>query len=878
MIDQLASLGKVNSIGRDGFLWWIGQVAHKDSWRGVNANIRNSGSKPARVKVRIVGYHPFDDEGNILPDDDLPWAEVLADPFTGSGQGGISETLNLVGGEMVLGFFLDGEDAQQPVVMGLFHKYDNIKNTFKASEMSSRKSSGFKSYEAYSKSSSASTEQPQNHQIQSASSGIGTDGDKSNIKKIISPAVSNNKDEERQLKPGSNVASETLENKATTVTKASTPCDENSIGKITQVTTDFIEMLQGLENAGDAWIDPITNTVIDMQAELAFVKGQVAGVMRGTLNEIKTSMMKKVNKKFKKLLGDFKKNNTDRFFKERGLKKSLSGISTLINCAFGAALGAAAGFIGNMFKNLLGKAFNAAICAIEQFTAGIFSKLFDTLEKSLGTIMSGLNWLVGGFSSFTNILRGAGSMARKLLDIIGKCDVEPCAKPTDFASNLGSKLSPPSNYASMLSKANVLSGISSSLTNAGRGGGIRTGINNFFGTSTDPLDNTMNGLSIFGEGDSLFEDCNRRTSNPTSQSDIVPRRPGFIYPKCLPPDYQVIGSGSGASLLVVVGNSRRIFSVEVLDGGSGYGTDTRITIIDNTGNGSGAHVKPIIQNGSIVDVVVLSAGFGYCLNTTAPVTPEDSASVINVGVGTDVIGTVKGVYVSRPGAGYDPEDTVTFEGVEDGTNIPIITTTSGSIAGVNFPPNVSTEFRVPPVLTVNSAEGIGVELIPIMSFKPQFTTDTGAEERRAKPLIGIPSVIDCIGTNTEVVGYVNGVAYSGPYHVMSNGLKMTGATHSETDSIIYDTIQESLGQRPIVTQVYTTQETTTTETVETSVDMTSTSATNPVTPTTTSTSTTTTTTTETTTPNQQTSYTPPTTNNNNSGGGESSGGGGYGGY
>ena len=861
MIDQLASLGKVNSIGRDGFLWWIGQIAHKDSWRGVNANIRNSGSKPARVKVRIVGYHPFDDEGNILPDDDLPWAEVLADPFTGSGQGGISETLNLVGGEMVLGFFLDGEDAQQPVVMGLFHKYDNIKNTFKASEMSSRKSSGFKAYEAYSKSSSTSSEQPQNHQIQSSSS-----GDKSNIKKIVSPAVSNDKDEERQLKPGSNVAGETLENKATTVTKASTPCDENSIGKITQVTTDFIEMIQGLENAGDAWIDPITNTVVDMQAELAFIKGQVAGVMRGTLNEIKTSMMKKVNKKFKKLLGDFKKDNTDRFFKEKGLKKSLSGISTLINCAFGAALAKAGDFILNMFKNLLGKAFNAAICAIEQFTAGIFSKLFDTLEKSLGTIMSGLNWLVGGFSSFTNILRGAGSMARKLLDIIGKCDVEPCAKPTDFASNLGSKLSPPSNYKSLLDKANVLSGVSKSLTKAGRGGGIRTGINNFFGTSTDPIENTMNELTIFKPEDSLFEDCNRRTLNPTSQSDIVPRRPGFIYPKCLPPDYQVIGSGSGASLLVVVGNSRRIFSVEVLDGGSGYGTDTRITIIDNTGNGSGAHVKPIIQNGSIVDVVVLSAGFGYCLNTTAPETPEDSDSVINInaGVGTDVIGTVKGVYVSRPGAGYDPEDTVTFEGVEDGTNIPIITTTSGSIAGVNFPPNVSTEFRVPPVLTVNSAEGIGVELIPIMSFKPQFTTDTGAEERRAKPLIGIPSVIDCIGTNTQVVGYVNGVAYSGPYHVMSNGLKMTGATHSETDSIIYDTIQESLGQRPIVTQVYTTQETTTTETVETPVDTTPIIVTNPVTPTTPTTTTDTTTSTDSSTSSE--------------GGSTSSGGGGYGGY
>ena len=148
MIDQLATLGKVNSIGRDGFLWWIGQVAHKDSWREVNKAISLRGFKGNRVKVRIVGYHPFDPEGNILPDEDLPWAEVLADPFSGSGQGGLSKTLTLVGGEMVLGFFLDGEDAQQPVIMGLFPKYDNVKNTFTAAQMKSRKSSGFEPFEA----------------------------------------------------------------------------------------------------------------------------------------------------------------------------------------------------------------------------------------------------------------------------------------------------------------------------------------------------------------------------------------------------------------------------------------------------------------------------------------------------------------------------------------------------------------------------------------------------------------------------------------------------------------------------------------------------------------------------------------------------------
>ena len=151
-----------------------------------------------------------------------------------------------------------------------------------------------------------------------------------------------------------------------------------------------------------------------------------------------------------------------------------------------------------------------------------------------------------------------------------------------------------------------------------------------------------------------------------------------------------------------------------------------------------------------------------------------------------------------------------------------------------------------------------------MSFTPQFTTDTGAEERRARPLIGIEQVIDCIGDNKEVVGFVNGVAYSGPYHVMSNGLKMTGATHSGSDSIIYDTMEESLGQPAVISQTssYATPETTEVTETPTPVDTTPTIVTEQTTPTTT---TDTTSTTDTPTTSDSSDSTPP------------SSGGGYGG-
>ena len=148
-----------------------------------------------------------------------------------------------------------------------------------------------------------------------------------------------------------------------------------------------------------------------------------------------------------------------------------------------------------------------------------------------------------------------------------------------------------------------------------------------------------------------------------------------------------------------------------------------------------------------------------------------------------------------------------------------------------------------------------------MSFKGQLKEDVTADERRARPLIGIEQVIDCIGDNKEVVGYVNGVAYSGPYHVMSNGLKMTGATHSGSDSIIYDTMEESLGQPAVISQTssYATPETTEVEETPTPVDTTPTIVTEQTTPTDT------TSTTDTSTTSDSSDSTPP------------SSGGGYGG-
>ena len=123
----------IEFLGKDGFQWFIAQVAPDKVWRTENNQNFDNGF---RAKIRILGYHPGEneEEGGIS-DENLPWAHFLVSPQFGSGNNNTGTGFALQGGEMVIGFFLDGEEAQQPVVIGSFYanyKIDDIVDYKKA--------------------------------------------------------------------------------------------------------------------------------------------------------------------------------------------------------------------------------------------------------------------------------------------------------------------------------------------------------------------------------------------------------------------------------------------------------------------------------------------------------------------------------------------------------------------------------------------------------------------------------------------------------------------------------------------------------------------------------------------------------------------------
>ena len=67
------NLLKTNFIGKDGFRWWIGQVPPSEDQQDQVSQLGEAWG--ARAKVRILGYHPLDEQE--LPNKDLPWAQIL---------------------------------------------------------------------------------------------------------------------------------------------------------------------------------------------------------------------------------------------------------------------------------------------------------------------------------------------------------------------------------------------------------------------------------------------------------------------------------------------------------------------------------------------------------------------------------------------------------------------------------------------------------------------------------------------------------------------------------------------------------------------------------------------------------------------------------
>ena len=92
-------------LGKNNFIWFNGVVED-----------RQDPQKLGRLRVRCVGIHT--DNKDDLPTSDLPWSQLIH-PITSSGISGLGASPGfVVEGTWVFGYFRDGYNMQEPMIMG----------------------------------------------------------------------------------------------------------------------------------------------------------------------------------------------------------------------------------------------------------------------------------------------------------------------------------------------------------------------------------------------------------------------------------------------------------------------------------------------------------------------------------------------------------------------------------------------------------------------------------------------------------------------------------------------------------------------------------------------------------------------------------------
>lgn len=185
----------------------------------------------------------------------------------------------------------------------------------------------------------------------------------------------------------------------------------------------------------------------------------------------------------------------------------------------------------------------------------------------------------------------------------------------------------------------------------------------------------------------LIPSISRATGEITK---VIVKNPGAGYTE--PPTLtieQLPATGTGkygnpTAILKPIMYNGSIVNVTVEDPGVNYPTDTATTIVV-TGDGENAEFTPVIYEGELVDVIVDNPGVGYSYMTITIVGAGTGAKAEAVIAASDflsdqsqveqvnVVGAIYSIVVTNPGNNYSAESTITIIGDGSGaTGYPVV--------------------------------------------------------------------------------------------------------------------------------------------------------------------------------------------------------------
>ena len=691
MIEE--SLIKSNFLGRDGFIWWVGQIAPEEA-QGAQIN---GGGLGNRFKVRILGYHPYDEA--TLENDDLPWAQVLLSPTDGSGRANRATSVKLSPGDNVFGFFLDGDDAQQPVIMGVFggtltsepYITEKFENPFQP----------FKGYTSKITNDGAYI--------------INRESNEANTKSQVSP-----RHVPTSLLPSLGEDARTAYNAIGSTVIAATPSQSSAVQKISGEVNNLVSKIQSITGGlGDA-VGAISGKVSKL---IDGVTSSIKGISKGLVNNMTNNLFSKglapvlkggLGILYKTVFGQVLAATGKTSFAKRAgaaaqgaMMPAIKAMQNILPCVTSKIMDGLGGIIKQLLQSVADNVSNFVSCIADQFVGGLFNSIVGGITNAMSGVMGGVGRLLGFMGGFDigGFLRGK---AEGLMGLVGAltCDTsEPTfnKKTGEWTIGKGPKNIIGVSVDAIVKVANAADKLVEDIV-----GGIQ-------------------GISVASGSLGMFDFLNPSVSNPGFKSGL-----GECYAgpplNCAGLKVNIFGGGGTQALgkaimgSIVGDNAAAVGSligIDLVSGGSGYTTPPYVEITDNCNKGVGAIARAVIDQDEdsptyqqVTDIYIVSEGEGYPI-------PDDQDPVV-----------IDHIVIVNPGQDYDSDDTIT-----DGDNEYTIRVDGrGHIVDVFSPDNSllnQKEIEELPSLTINTKTGYGAVLKAALKVKPTYQGE-------------VKQVIDCV--------------------------------------------------------------------------------------------------------------------------------------
>ena len=795
MIDE--SLFKTSFIGRDGFRWWIGQVPPIT----VQGEQSNGGGWGNRLKVRILGYHPANP--SELSDNDLPWAQVMLPTTTGSGAGSYAVNPKIRPGDTVLGFFLDGDGGQIPVIMGCFGRTGEVPSTEYLAP--------FMPFTGY----TSRVKKPNGTLTPSEASEDSTEAQKS-PRKVPTETVDklNTKSEEK-----TEVSYHTSIGKKIVLGNSS---DDNTAKGIEAETYNLIKKVNDPYNK-------ILNKVAEVSKSTDKIMGIAEGIVGQCTDALYTGLIPILNEGLKALYravyaavlaatGNKVAAHLAGVLAQQAMVIPVKELQKMIPRIPGMVVNTLFGTVQGLLTDVVDNVKRPSKCMSIQVTASVINEILRKIDAGLSGVLGGVNKIL---SAGFNVIDFLTSGVAAIKGISGLFDLNQNKnKSFDNTDVWRIGIGPDVVADKILDFKEILD-------NMNRANAARKNL-------TDEIKSGVEGVKV---GFDIFSEATQVTSSGCYTGPII---------SCTsPPRVKFFGGmGSGASGQVVLGNfekdpagtilSGAIIGVDLLSGGGNYKYPPFVDIVDECEQGYGAVARSVInEKGEVTGIYVVSPGENYPVgnaNVTSGETIADQ-NPANTPVYVDNVIVVEG------GTGYDPNTDDAIDDIGNLYNLEIdddsgpgedIVPGTGTIVGVTIKspsPDkpgdpVSTLINKPelvvnnyiptenlPTITIRTRTGSGAILRPVLKNIPfnrelLATPDGKIDPRKLRELVRVKSVVDCINEPEKLIGYVNGQPYYGEFHIHPRtGVKMVGEYHIDTaHDIIYDTREESLGRSRSGTQ------------------------------------------------------------------------------